>query len=129
MGGFNSWKKVFTYTVALSGILLNTGYAIDNLHRLLEPSTTLSSRQALAAAASFEVGWVLLLLWFLFDPGRRRGVLLLSTAPILLASSAYSLLNGTAGSEVVANLAVALGYCGCYLYAYYLAGVITEKPN
>ncbi|MET0066861.1 MAG: hypothetical protein ABW076_11015 [Candidatus Thiodiazotropha sp.] len=129
MRGFNAWKKVFIYSVALSGILINTGYAIGSLSALFEPGVILFCRQTLAVLASFEVGWVLLLLWFLFDPGRRRGVLLLSTVPILLASGAHSLLRGAGGSELVTNLAMVLGYCGCFLYAHHLAVAIAEKPN
>lgn len=119
-----SLERGIIVAVAFSGILINAYYASDNLLTLLDSTVSLQAQLALATTAAFETGWVLLLFWFLFDQAQRRGVLLLSILPILLASSAYSLLYGEEKSVLIINMGISLSYCGLYIYAYRLSGYL-----
>ena len=112
------YGKGVVYAVATSGVAINAAYAASNLREMLDPFAVLPVRQALAAAAAFEAAWALLLLWFLFDPCRRRGVLLLSVPPILLASSGHCLLEGGGAHAIVTSLAVSVVYAALYVFAH-----------
>jgi hypothetical protein len=107
----------FVYFVAITGVAINLGYSIEHLMVFFEPEQPQNLREAIAAAAALELGWVVLLVWFMFYPQKRRAVLLLALVPMLGANVLYGFILE---AGVGANPLFGLFYAGLYVAAYYL---------
>jgi len=79
-------------------------------------------RYAMGVAAALMTGWTALLVWGVFDPIARRGVMLLTAAPVLVGLIAAGVYAVTTGLVALPNMApiftfqvvgIALFVAGC----------------
>jgi hypothetical protein len=94
-------------------------------------------RYAMGVAAALMAGWTALLVWGAFDPAPRRGILLLTAAPVvagLIAAGIYAVASGlVALSSMAPIFAFQILGAALFVAGYRVAGRamegIRQKPS
>ena len=77
-----------------------------------------SYKEILISAIALEISWIVLLVWFMFEPVKRKDILLLTAIPMIIANLLHNYTLETA--QFLGNLLFLVLFIGLYLIGYYL---------
>jgi hypothetical protein len=114
----NKYLRIYIYTLALITISINGFYTYELFGEFLKSDITDNYKLILISAIALETSWIVLFVWFLFEPIKRKEILLITTIPMLIANilNNYSL-------EIVQfllNLSFLVLFLSIYFIGYYL---------
>jgi hypothetical protein len=124
------FRKSLLIAVALSGVVINSFYAIDIVGSIFSSQYDNAITEIMISAAVLEIGWITLLVWVILKPFERRHILLITIVPILLGNILHGVNQiGTHSESLIAialNTIFGISYSGLYILAF-IAGNENNK--
>jgi|GEM_PF-5382486 hypothetical protein len=113
------FKKCHVYFTGICGLLINLVYALIFFVEIISGGFALPEKQVLISALSLEISWVFIFIWFIKNPGKRRGILLISLIPMIIANILNTMLSESL--PALLNIFVLLIFCLVFTAGYFFA--------
>lgn len=123
----NKYLFGYIYFLALLTIAINIFYTYELFSEFLKIDIENNSQKILISAIALEISWIVLFVWFIFEPIKRKELLLLTTIPMIVANilNNYTLeLMQFLTNLLFLGLFISLYFIGYYLLQEYEKRVI-----
>jgi len=82
----NKYIQSYIYFLAILSISINLFYIFELFSDFFMYEIKNNYKEVIISALALEISWVVIFIWFLFDPFKRKDILLLTTIPMVLAN-------------------------------------------
>jgi hypothetical protein len=123
----NKYLFGYIYFLALLTIAINIFYTYELFGEFIKNDIQNNYKEILISAIALEISWIVLFIWFVFEPIQRKEILLLTTIPMIIAN----ILNNYTLEliQFLTNLLFLGLFISLYFIGYYLLNNLSKKVS
>ncbi len=123
----NKYLLGYIYFLAFITIAINGFYTFELFIEFLKSDIQQNYKQIIISAIALEISWVVLFVWFVLEPIKRKDILLLTTIPMIIANFLNNYTLDT--MQFLSNLLFLVLFISLYFIGYYLLKKCEKKAQ
>lgn len=121
----NKYLLGYIYSLTFFTIAINVFYTYELFSEFIKIDIQNQYKEMFISAIALELSWIILLIWFLAEPFKRKEIFLIIAVTMIIANILH---NYTLGMmEFVTNLFLLILFVSLYFIGYYLLNYFSKR--
>ena len=108
----------YIYILVVLSISINLFYTFELFEEFFKNNIELNYKETIISALALEISWIVLFIWFILKPYKRKDILILTTIPMIIANLLHN--YTLAPMEFLFNILFLGVFISLYFIGYYL---------
>lgn len=108
----------YIYILVVLSISINLFYTFELFGEFFKDNIELNYKETIISALALEISWIVLFIWFILKPYKRKDILILTTIPMIIANLLHN--YTVAPMEFLFNILFLGVFISLYFIGYYL---------